>query len=106
MMFGTEYTPWPYALTAAVAVAGFLSYLRTVAWPYLGVGVLGVTGVVPEAIIDWTGSTLGPPGGVLLAGMTLLGASPSGLRIRQETTGPDSTRRLERRRDDRSPVAH
>jgi hypothetical protein len=73
-----------YALMAAVAVAGFLLYLRTVAWPYLVVGVLGVTLVVPEAIIDWTEGSLGVAGGVLVAGLTLLGASLAGLRVKKE----------------------
>ena len=48
-----------YALTAAVAVAGFTLYLRTTAWPYLVAGVIAVTVVVPEAIIDWTDGSLG-----------------------------------------------
>lgn len=73
-----------YALTAAVAVAGFVLYLRTVSWPYLAVGVLGVTVVVPEAITDWTDGSLGTAGGVLVAGLTLLGASLAGLRARKE----------------------
>jgi len=74
-----------YALTAAVAVAGFALYLRTTAWPYLVAGVLAVTVVVPEAIIDWTDGSLGAGGAVLVAGLTLLGASAAGFRVRQET---------------------
>jgi Predicted membrane protein (DUF2157) len=75
-----------YALTAGVAAAGFLLYLRTAAWPYLVAGVLGITLVVPEAVMGWTDDSLGPAGGVLVAGLTLLGASLAGLRMRQEVT--------------------
>jgi hypothetical protein len=75
-----------YALSAAVAAAGFVLYLRTAAWPYLVVGVVGVTLVVPEAVMGWTDDSLGPAGGVLVAGLTLLGASLAGLRIRQEVS--------------------
>ena len=70
----------------AVAVVAFVLYMRTVAWPYLVVGVAGITLVVPEAVIDWTGDSLGPAGGVLIAGLTLLGASLAGFRMRQEAT--------------------
>ncbi len=78
-----------YALTAAVAAAGFVLYLRTAAWPYLVVGVLGITLVVPEAVTGWTDSRLGPAGAVLVAGLTLLGASLAGLRARREVAEPD-----------------
>jgi len=75
-----------YALMLAVAFAALVMYMRTVSWPYLVVGVLGITLVVPEAIIDWTGDSLGPAGGVLVAGLTLLAASLAGFRLRQEAT--------------------
>jgi hypothetical protein len=88
-MFGGEYNAVAYALTAAVALAGFALYLRTAAWPYLVAGVLGITLVVPEAVIDWTDGSLGVAGGVLVAGLTLLGASLAGFRMRREV-GDDS----------------
>jgi hypothetical protein len=81
-----------YALTFAVAVAGFAMYLRTAAWPYLAVGVLGVTLVVPEAVIDWTDGALGPAGAVLVAGLTLLAASLGGFRMRKELEQPEADR--------------
>lgn len=84
--FGDDHNNLAYALMLAVAVVAFVMYLRTVSWPYLVVGVLGVTLVVPEAIIDWTEGSLGPAGGVLVAGLTLLGASLAGLRVRKEAT--------------------
>jgi hypothetical protein len=76
-----------YLLTAAVAVVGIVVYLRSAAWPYLAVAVLAVTLVVPEAVSDWTEGSLGAVGGVLVAGITLLGASLAGYRLRAETTG-------------------
>ncbi len=91
LLFGAQmilvegsYANLAYALTAVVAVAGFVLYVRTVAWPYLVAGVLGITLVVPEAVIDWTGGALGPAGAVLVAGLTLLGAAVVGLRVRKE----------------------
>jgi hypothetical protein len=86
VLFDGRHDNLAYALTAGVAVAGFVVYLRTAAWPYLVVGVLGVTLVVPEAVMGWTDDSLGPAGGVLVAGLTLLGASVAGLRMRQEVT--------------------
>jgi formate-dependent nitrite reductase membrane component NrfD len=83
-MFENGSEPLAYGITAAVAVAGFVLYLRTVGWPYLVVGVLGVTLVVPEAVMHWTDGSLGVAGAVLVAGLTLLGASLAGLRMRQE----------------------
>jgi hypothetical protein len=79
-----SYANLAYALTAGVAVVGFVLYVRTVAWPYLVAGVVAITLVVPEAVIDWTGGALGPAGAVLVAGLTLLGAAVVGLRVRKE----------------------
>jgi hypothetical protein len=86
VLFDGRHDNIAYALTAGVAVTGFVLYLRTAAWPYLAVGVLGITLVVPEAVMGWTDDSLGPAGGVLVAGLTLLGASVAGLRMRQEVS--------------------
>jgi hypothetical protein len=89
-LFGSQFTlvseghdVLSYLLMLLVSVTAFVMYVRTVAWPYLVVGVLGVTLVVPQAVIDWTGGSLGPSGAVLVAGVTLLGASLVGLRVRK-----------------------
>lgn len=76
-----------YALLVLVAAFAFTTYLRTVAWPYLVLGVGAVTLVVPQAVIDWTSGSLGTAGGVLVAGLTLLAASFAGFRMRQEAAG-------------------
>jgi hypothetical protein len=73
-----------YALTAAVAVAGFAGFVLTRSWPVLGAGVLAMTLVVPEALHDWTNGSVSSAGSLLIAGLTLLGASAIGLRLRRE----------------------
>lgn len=77
--------PWiGYLVTLLVAAAGFAMYVARHAWPYLAVGVVGVTLAVPEALLDWTEGSLGTAGVLLVAGVTLLGASLLGLRLRKE----------------------
>ncbi len=71
-----------HALTAAVAVACFTGYLRLRDVGPLGVGVLAVTVVVPEALAAWTDGSLGSAGVLLAAGLALLGASAAGWRLR------------------------
>jgi hypothetical protein len=81
----SDQTRWvAYVATALVAVAAFVVYVARPAWPYLAAGVIAVTLVVPEALIDWTDNALGPAGGLLVAGSTLLVASLLGLRLRKE----------------------
>jgi hypothetical protein len=73
-----------YLATVAVAAAGFALYVAERSWPYLVAGVLGLTLVVPQALLDWTHGSLGTVGVLLAAGVTLLGASLLGLRLRKE----------------------
>lgn len=77
-----------YLLTSAVALAAFAGYLASRAWPHLATGVVGLTLVVPEALHDLYGESLGAAGVLLAAGVTLLGAALLGLRLRQEVTSP------------------
>lgn len=72
-----------YALTAGVAVAGYVGYLASRAWPVLAAGVVATTLVVPEALHDWTDGSVSVAGALLVAGLTLLGASAAGLKLRQ-----------------------
>jgi hypothetical protein len=78
-----------YLLTVLVAGAGFAMYVARRAWPYLALGVAGVTLAVPEALLDWTEGSLGTAGVLLVAGVTLLGASLLGLRLRREVEAAD-----------------
>jgi hypothetical protein len=77
-----------YVLTGAVAVAGFVGFLSTRSWSVLTAGVLATSLVVPEALYDWTGGSLSAAGSMLVAGLTLLGASAAGLRLRHEVHRP------------------
>ncbi len=76
-----------YLFTAALGAVAFWLYVVRRGWPYLVTGVLALTVVVPEALLDWTSGSLGTAGALLLTGLTLLGACLFGLRLRQEV-GP------------------
>ena len=52
-------------------------------WVVLAGGVIGATVVVPEFLYDVTDGSLGASGVLLVAGLTLLGGSLLGLRIRR-----------------------
>ena len=73
-----------YLAMALVVVVAFAVYVARFAWPYLAAGVIAVTLVVPEALLDWTDNSLGPAGALLVAGVTLLAASLLGFRLRKE----------------------
>jgi hypothetical protein len=83
-VFAYDFHELGYALTAAVAVVGFVGYLSTRSWSVLAVAVLATTLVVPEALHDWTNGSVPAAGSLLIAGLTLLGASAIGLRLRRE----------------------
>jgi hypothetical protein len=76
-----------YLVTAVVAAAAFGMYVLRLAWPYLALGVVAVTVVVPEALFHWTRGSLGSAGVLLVAGLTLLVAALLGLRLRHEVSG-------------------
>lgn len=81
---GSDHEWVGYLATIVVAAVGFWLYVARRAWPYLALGVAGVTLAVPEALLDWTEGSLGTAGVLLVAGVTLLGASLLGLRLRRE----------------------
>ena len=81
---GSDHQWVAYLVTVVVAAAGFAMYVGRRAWPYLALGVAGVTLAVPEALLDWTSGSLGTAGVLLVAGLTLLGASLLGLRLHKE----------------------
>jgi hypothetical protein len=54
------------------------------AWAYLALGVLAFTASVTEAVMDWFDGSLGVAGGLLIAGLTLIGSAALALRLRQE----------------------
>ncbi|MDT0214631.1 hypothetical protein Q9R29_12110 [Rothia sp. ARF10] len=73
-----------YVLTFAVGIIGFLLHLTRRAWPYLLLGVVGVTVAVPEALLDWTEGTLGTAVALLGAGIALLLSGLLALRLRRD----------------------
>lgn len=73
-----------YLLTVVVAIAGFSGYLVARSWSVLSAGVLASTLVVPEALHHWARGSVPAAGFLLIAGLTLLGASAAGLRLRSE----------------------
>jgi hypothetical protein len=90
-VFGDDAWRWTgYLALAVVATAAFAVYVVRPAWPYLVAGVVAVTLVVPEALLDWADNALGPAGVMLATGMTLLAASVLGFRLRRDVESPGS----------------
>jgi hypothetical protein len=83
LLFGGGDNFLAYALTALVAAACFAAYVQIREWVVLAGGVIGATVVVPEFLYDVTDGSLGASGVLLVAGVTLLGGSLIGLRIRR-----------------------
>lgn len=79
-----------HLLTALVAAACFGAYARVRDWVLLAGGVIGATVVVPEFLYDVTGGSLGASGVMLVAGVTLLGASLAGMRLRRSEEADQS----------------
>jgi hypothetical protein len=77
-----------YVLTALVAAGCFVAYARLREWVLLAGGVIGATLVVPEFLWEVTDGSLGAAGVLLVAGVTLLGGSLVGLRIRRTPASP------------------
>jgi hypothetical protein len=67
-------------LLAVAGMAGFV-FLRAFALLVTGVGTLAV--VVPQFVIDMTEGALGAAGALLLVGLSIVGASLLGLRLRR-----------------------
>lgn len=88
---GWEHAWVSYALLAVVGVLGFLAYVRTQSWPYLGVGVVALTMAATEAAVDYSDGALGAAGALLVAGAVLLVASAAGLRLRAKGDHPVAT---------------
>jgi hypothetical protein len=76
-----DYGMLSYALTAAVAVACFVGFVKVRNWLVLATGILAVVLVVPEALNDLTGGSLGGASALLVTGVALLAASALGLRL-------------------------
>jgi len=76
-----------YLALAGIAVAGLVGYVSTRLVAVLVVGVVALATVVPQAVIDYTGGALGAAGALLVVGLSIVGASVIGLRLRRDVPG-------------------
>jgi MFS family permease len=78
-----------YLLLAVIGAAAFAVYLRVRAWPYLGIGVVGLTLAATEAAVDYLPSGTGAAAGLLVAGAMLLVTSLVAMRLHRGRPAPD-----------------
>ena len=78
-----------FVVLAVVAVAGLAGYVRTRHVGVLVVGVVALATVVPQAVVHYTDGELGAAGALLVTGLSILGASVLGLRLRSASTDDD-----------------
>ncbi len=76
-----------YAVLVAVAGACLTGYVFTRHAAVLAVGVVALATVVPQAVADYTNGALGAAGVLLVTGLSIVGASVLGLRLRR--TSPE-----------------
>lgn len=72
-----------YLLLLLLAVGGLVGYVRSRFVGLLVVGVVTLSTVVPQAVLDYTNGATGAGGGLLLVGLSILGASVLGFRLRR-----------------------
>ena len=78
-----------YILLSLLAAAGLVGYVRTRYVGVLAVGVIALATVVPQAVIDYTDGALGAAGALLLIGLSIVGASLVGVRLRSTSRHKD-----------------
>lgn len=90
MLVSTGMASGGYAVLVALAIAGMAGFVVLRAFTLLvtGVGTLAV--VIPQIVIDVTDGTLGAAGALLVVGLSIVGASVLGLRLRRTAT-PSTT---------------
>jgi hypothetical protein len=72
-----------YLLLTLLAIGGFVGYVRFRFVGLLVVGVVALATVVPQAVIDYTNGAIGAGGGLMLIGLSIIGASVLGFRLRR-----------------------
>ena len=75
-----------YGILGLLAVAGLWGYLRTRIVALLVVGVVALATVVPQSVLDYTDGALRAGGALLLTGVSIVGASVTGLALHRRTT--------------------
>lgn len=78
-----EDQPLGYLVMGALAVGGLAGYLWTRRVAVLVVGVVSLATVVPEAVSHYAGGALRTGGALLVAGLSIVGASALGLALRR-----------------------
>lgn len=80
-----EDTSWiGYLVLASLAAGCLLGYVRSRHVALLAVGVVSLATVVPQAVYDYTDGAVGAAGALLITGLSIVGASAAGLRLRKE----------------------
>lgn len=73
-----------YLALAGLSVTGFVGYARTRFAGHLVIAVVALATVVPQAVLDWTGGAFGAGGALLIVGLSIVGASLIGFRVRRD----------------------
>lgn len=73
-----------YTVVGLLVLAALAGYLRTRVVAVLAVGVIALASIVPQMITDYTDGALGAAGALLVSGLSIVGASVLGLRLRHE----------------------
>lgn len=90
-VFEGRMQPLAYVLLALVGAVAFAAYVRVRAWPYLAIGVIGLTLAATQAAVDYLPGAAGAAAGLLVAGAMLLATSLLAMRLRKsagESTHP------------------
>jgi hypothetical protein len=72
-----------YLVLAGLAICGFVGYARTRFVGHLVAGVVALATVIPQAVLDYTDGAFGAGGALLLVGLSIVGASLIGFRVRR-----------------------
>ncbi len=80
-----DFSPEPgFIVIAVLAVLALTGYVRTQELVLLAAGVVSLAILVPQAITHYAEGQLGAAGGLLITGLSIIGASLFGLRLRHE----------------------
>ena len=72
-----------YLVLAGLAICGFVGYVRTRFVGHLVAGVVALATVIPQSVLDYTNGAFGAGGALLLVGLSIVGASLIGFRVRR-----------------------
>lgn len=87
MLTSMDFSPEPGYITIALLVVLTLTgYVRTQTISLLAAGVISLAVIVPQTITHYAEGELGAAGGLLITGLSIIGASLFGLRLRHEVT--------------------